>query len=135
MHNGMMVLASGVLRVCARVENISVHDTVSAYVESSELCATPNHSGLDSRRHDSIECIPLDDRLPLSIDNLTDALLEDEIFYRVVPLPHQICRTSSLLANAIISWNHLRKRMDVFAIRSEHWIGRACLTSFYAVGL
>jgi hypothetical protein len=66
----------------ARVENFSVHDTVSAYLESSELCATPNHSRLDSRRHDSIECIPLDDRLPLSMDTVTDALLEDEIFYR-----------------------------------------------------
>jgi hypothetical protein len=55
---------------------------VSAYVESSELCATPNHSRLDSRRHDSIECIPLDDRLLLSIDTAADALPEDEIYFR-----------------------------------------------------
>jgi hypothetical protein len=66
----------------ARVENISEHDTVSVYVESSELCVTPNPSRLDSRRHDSIECISLDDRLPLSVDTAPDALLEDEIFYR-----------------------------------------------------
>jgi hypothetical protein len=43
----------------------------------------------------------------------------------VVPLSHQICRTLSLLAKAIISWNHLRKKMDEFALESEHWIGRA----------
>jgi hypothetical protein len=66
----------------ARVENISEHDTVSVYVESSELCVTPNPSRLHSRRHDSIECISLDDRLPLSVDTAPDALLEDEIFYR-----------------------------------------------------
>ena len=29
-----------------RVENNPVHDTVSAYVDSSELCATPNPSRL-----------------------------------------------------------------------------------------
>ena len=66
----------------SRVENNSVHDTVSAYVDSSELFATPNPSMLYSRRHDSIECIPLGDRIPLSIDTAGDTLLKDEIFYR-----------------------------------------------------
>jgi hypothetical protein len=66
----------------ARVENNSGHDTLSAYVVSSELYATSNPSRLDSRRHDFFECIPLDDRLPLSEDTVADALLEDEIFYR-----------------------------------------------------
>jgi hypothetical protein len=68
----------------ARVDNNSGHDTVSAYVDSSELCATSilNPSRLDSRRRDPFECIPLDDRLPLSKETIADALLEDEIFYR-----------------------------------------------------
>jgi hypothetical protein len=66
----------------ARFENNSGHDTLSAYVDNSELCATSNTSRLDSRIHDSFECIPLDDRLPLSKDTVADALLEDEIFYR-----------------------------------------------------
>ena len=78
----------------ARVENNSVHDTVSAYVDSSELCATPNPSRLYSRRHDSIECIPLDDRIPLSIDTAGDTLLEDEIFYRD-DIPGSIDRNDS----------------------------------------
>jgi hypothetical protein len=34
-----------------RVENNSGHDTLSAYVNSSELCATSNPSRIDSRRH------------------------------------------------------------------------------------
>jgi hypothetical protein len=66
----------------ARVENNSGHDTLSAYVDRFELCATSNPSRLDSRRNDSFECIPLDDRLPLSKDTVADALLENEIFYR-----------------------------------------------------
>jgi hypothetical protein len=66
----------------ARVENNSGHDTLSAYVDSSELCATSNPSRPDSRRNDSFECIPLDDRIPLRKDTVADALLEDEIFYR-----------------------------------------------------
>jgi hypothetical protein len=65
----------------ARVEKHSGHDTVSAYADSSELCATSNPSRLDSRRNDSFECIPLDDRLTLSKDSVAYALLEDEIFY------------------------------------------------------
>jgi hypothetical protein len=55
---------------------------VPASVDCSELCATSNPSRLDSRRNDSFECIPLDDRLPLSKDTIAIALLEDEIFYR-----------------------------------------------------
>jgi hypothetical protein len=68
----------------ARVDNNSGHDTVSAYVDSSELCATSvlNPSRLDSRKHDSFECIPLDDRLHLSYETIANALLEDEIVYR-----------------------------------------------------
>jgi hypothetical protein len=66
----------------ARVENNSGHDTLSAYVVSSELYATSNPSRQDSRSHDFLECIPLDARLPLSKDTVADALLEDEIFYR-----------------------------------------------------
>jgi hypothetical protein len=65
-----------------KVENFSVHDTVSAYVDSSKLCATPITSRLDSRRNYSMECIKLDERLPLSIDTAVDALPEDETFYR-----------------------------------------------------
>jgi hypothetical protein len=66
----------------SRVENNSGHDTLSAYVDRSELCATSNPSRLVSRRHDFFECIPLDDRLSISKDTVADALLEDEIFYR-----------------------------------------------------
>jgi hypothetical protein len=54
----------------ARVENNSGHDTLSAYVDSSELCATSNPSRLDSRRHDSFECIPMDDGLPHDKDTV-----------------------------------------------------------------
>jgi hypothetical protein len=50
----------------ARVENNSGHDTLSAYVDSSKLCATSNPSRLESRRNDCFECIPLDDRIPLN---------------------------------------------------------------------
>lgn len=49
----------------ARVENISVQDAVSAYVDSSELRATPVPCRLDLMIHDSIECMLPDDRLPL----------------------------------------------------------------------
>jgi hypothetical protein len=88
----------------------------------------------------------MDDRLRLSKDNVADALLEDDIFYRndtpgsvkeiaVVSLLHNFFRTPALLGKAIICWNHLRKRMDLFAFGSKHWIGRVCLLSFYAVGL
>jgi hypothetical protein len=66
----------------ARVETISVQDAVSAYVDSSELRATPVPCRLDSMIHDSIECMLPDDRLPLCIDTAVDALLEDEIVYR-----------------------------------------------------
>jgi hypothetical protein len=66
----------------ARVENNSGHDTVSAYVDSSELCGTSNPSRLYSRRNNSFECIPLDNRLPLSKDTVADSLLENKIFYR-----------------------------------------------------
>jgi hypothetical protein len=78
---------------------------VSAYVESSELCATSNHSILYSRRNDSVECIPLEKRLPLRKDSVADALLKDEILIEVtlrnlytrriavVPLPYLLCRT------------------------------------------
>jgi hypothetical protein len=66
----------------ARVENNSGHDALSACVDSSELCATSNPSRLDSRRNYSFECIPLDERLPLSKDTVADALHEDEIFYK-----------------------------------------------------
>jgi hypothetical protein len=66
----------------ARVENDSGHDILSAYVDSSEPCATSNPSRLDSRRNDSFECIPPDDRIHLSKDTVVDALLVDEIFYR-----------------------------------------------------
>jgi hypothetical protein len=63
-----------------RVENISVHDTSSAYVDSFELCATPDLSRLDSRRHDTIERTSLDNRHALSIDTAANYLHEDEIF-------------------------------------------------------
>jgi hypothetical protein len=55
---------------------------MSAYIDSSEFCATLNPSRLYSRRNDSFECIPLGDKLPLSKDTVADAHLEDEIFYR-----------------------------------------------------
>jgi hypothetical protein len=55
---------------------------VSAYVDSSELHLTPIPSRPDSRRHDSIECMPLDDRLPHSMDTAANALLQDETLYR-----------------------------------------------------
>ena len=114
-----------------RVESNSVHDTVSAYVDSSELCATPNPSRLYSRRHDSINCITLDDRIPLRIDTAGDTLLEDEIFYRD-DIPGSIDsnyssrptftpdgRTLRILAKAILCWNHLRKRMNVCSTRER----------------
>jgi hypothetical protein len=66
----------------ARVENISVHDAVSAHVNSSELHLTAIPSRPESERHDSIECMPLDDRLPHSMDTAANALLENEVFYR-----------------------------------------------------
>jgi hypothetical protein len=68
--------------VSAMVENNSGQDTLSAYVDSSELCNRSNPSRLHSRINDSFECIPLDDRLPLSKDTVAGALLEDAIFYR-----------------------------------------------------
>jgi hypothetical protein len=66
----------------AMVENISVQDAVSAYVDSSELRIIPLPCRLDSRIHDSIECMPQDDRIPLCTDTAVDALLKEEIVYR-----------------------------------------------------
>jgi hypothetical protein len=131
----------------ARVEKQSGHDTMSAYVNSTEHCATSNPSRLDSRRHDSFECIPLDDRIHLSKDTVEYSLLEDEIFYRnenpgsVVendsssPISTPVLQDPNPLVKANKFWNHLRKRTNLFALGSEHWIGRVCLLSFYAVGL
>jgi hypothetical protein len=129
------------------VQNISMHDTVLAYVNSSELCARSNRSRLDSRRKCSIECIPMDDRLPLSKYTVADALLEDDIFYRndikvtaeendsSSPTSTPFFLDPSPLGEGNNLLEPLAEEDDLFEFVRKHWIGRVCLPSFCAVRL